>query len=231
MLLNDCTEIHMKENMRIYGMFVVGICLLLNSTFAGAQTLPTVETVLKEYATFEAEIMKKTETEMNLRWEKLIADLQALQANLTKAGDLNGALAVRDKFNALTSARSGVYLTVFSDPGNLKSFSKFKAGDTLLFRVTGRDDGREIWGTDVYTLDSLLALVAVHTGTLKHGEIGIVKVTFAPGQPKYAGSLKNGVNSKEWPSYDLSYKMESLAYISPLNFLPTLPCSYKTILK
>ena len=192
---------------------------------------PEIETALKEYAAFEADIMAKAETDLNLRWEKLVADLQALQANLTKAGDLNGALAVRDKFNALTSARSGVYLTVFPDPGNLQSFSKFKAGDTLLFKVTGRDDGREIWGTDVYTLDSVLALVAVHTGTLKHGEIGIVKVTFAPGQPKYNASLRNGVNSREWPSYDLSYKVEAIAYLSPLNFLPNLPCSYKTIVK
>lgn len=220
----------MRNNMRNYGMFIVSMCLLVKSAFVGAQTLPSdAEMALKEYAAFEAEIMTKVETDLNLRWEKLSADLQALQANLTKAGDLNGALAVRDKFNALTNARSGVYLTVFPDPGNLQSFSKFKAGDTLLFRVTGRDDGRDIWGTDVYTLDSVLATVAVHTGTLKHGEIGIVKVTFAPGQPKYNSSFRNGVNSREWPSYDLSYKVEPVAYISPLNFLSTLPCSYKTL--
>jgi hypothetical protein len=65
-----------------------------------------------------------------------------------------------------------------------------------------------VWGTKTYTTDSDLAMVAVHAGVLKPGETGVVKVTFYPGQKKYVGSVKNGVTSSNWGTFDLSFGVE-----------------------
>ena len=57
-------------------------------------------------------------------------------------------------------------------------------GATFYFRVTATTDGL-LWGTDVYTGDSALAVAAVHAGLVKPGETAIIKVTVMPPPPQY----------------------------------------------
>ena len=99
--------------------------------------------------------------------------------------------------------------TVSSDPGNLVGFTDAKAGDSMFFKLIGKTSGGSVWGTDTYTTDSALAIVAVHAGVLKNGEEGIVKVTFTPGQDTYEGTTRSGVTSSSWGSYQMSYTVEA----------------------
>ena len=73
-------------------------------------------------------------------------------------------------------------------------------GQRLVFNVTGLNSGRSIWGTDVYTVDSDLNLVAVHSGALRDGENANIVVEIVDGQNVYAGSERNGVTSRIWRS-------------------------------
>ena len=51
------------------------------------------------------------------------------------------------------------------DPGTLTNYKQPQhLGKTYVFRVTGAVDGGAIWGTGTYTLDSSLAMAAVHAG-------------------------------------------------------------------
>jgi hypothetical protein len=94
-------------------------------------------------------------------------------------------------------------------PDPYRGVSKYRdqAGKALLFEVTGTA-GTKIWGTDVYTDDTELGAAAVHAGLLAVGEKGIVKVTIVGGQEKYAGSVRNGITSGDWPKYEGSYRVE-----------------------
>lgn len=89
------------------------------------------------------------------------------------------------------------------DPGNLTAF-RGQHGTMVGFTVTGSDRG-SIWGTDVYTDDSMLAVAAVHAGVLQVGETGNVLVTILPGQQSYGGTSANGVTSSNYGSWGGSY--------------------------
>jgi WD40 repeat protein len=93
------------------------------------------------------------------------------------------------------------------DPGTLTGFSS-QPGKTFRFQITGQTTG-EIYGTDIYTDDSILAAAAVHAGILKAGQKGIVRVTILEGKAAYKGSTRNGVTSSEYGSWNGSYKVEA----------------------
>jgi hypothetical protein len=87
-------------------------------------------------------------------------------------------------------------------------------GKTIIFNVTGLSTGSSIWGTDTYTVDSDLRLVAVHSGILNGGENGNIAIEIADGQDLYTGSVRNGISSKDWNSN--TYGKSIIAY--PLSF-------------
>jgi hypothetical protein len=94
------------------------------------------------------------------------------------------------------------------DPGNLLAYRGLN-GREFHFRVTGRAPAEyAIWGTDVYTDDSYLAIAAVHAGALRVGETGLLKVTILPGQAAYPGSQRHGVRSESYPAFDGSYRID-----------------------
>jgi LCCL domain len=80
-------------------------------------------------------------------------------------------------------------------------------GATYYFRLQGTIDG-PVWGTDVYTGDSMLAPAAVHAGVVKDGEWAIVKVTVLRPPASYQGSLRKGVTSNHFGRYGSAYKVE-----------------------
>jgi hypothetical protein len=98
-----------------------------------------------------------------------------------------------------------VVTNVLPDPGYLVNYQQY-VGKSFYFRVTGNINGT-VWGTDIYTTDSPLAMVAVHAGVLKVGQSGIVKVTILPGQASYMGSVRNGVSTSHYGDYPASYKV------------------------
>lgn len=80
-------------------------------------------------------------------------------------------------------------------------------GATYYFRVQGSVEG-QMWGTDSYTGDSVLAAAAVHAGAVKAGESAIVKVTVLQPLAQYQGSVRNGVTSSDFGRYGIAYGVE-----------------------
>ncbi len=80
-------------------------------------------------------------------------------------------------------------------------------GTTFYFRVTGVSEG-SLWGTDVYTGDSSLAVAAVHAGAVKPGETAVVRVTVMPPLNHYPGSARNGVTSHDYGQYGTAYRVD-----------------------
>ncbi len=82
-------------------------------------------------------------------------------------------------------------------------------GATYYFRVTGEAAG-SLWGTDVYTGDSAIAVAAVHAGLLKVGETAVLKVTVEQPLTRYQGSVRNGVTSHEFGQYGTAYRLAGI---------------------
>ena len=80
-------------------------------------------------------------------------------------------------------------------------------GTTYYFRVAGASDG-SVWGTDVYTGDSSLALAAVHAGAVKPGETAVVRVRVMRPLNHYQGSVRNGVTSHDYGRYGTAYRVD-----------------------
>jgi len=60
-----------------------------------------------------------------------------------------------------------------------------------------------IWGTLIYTGDSMVCKAAVHAGAIPDAG-GRVTVKRAPGCDKYSGSKQNGVKSSDYHRYSFS---------------------------
>lgn len=82
-------------------------------------------------------------------------------------------------------------------------------GTTYYFRVTGSTSG-SVWGTDIYTGDSALAVAAVHAGAIKPGETAVVRVTVARPLAQYQGSIRNGVTSNDYGRFGTAYRVDRL---------------------
>jgi hypothetical protein len=82
-------------------------------------------------------------------------------------------------------------------------------GAAYYFRVTGELSG-PLWGTDVYTGDSAIAVAAVHAGIVKAGDSAIVKVTVEQPLSRYAGSVQNSVTSLDFGPYGTAYRLAAV---------------------
>ena len=160
---------------------------------------------LEKYEQEAAAIQKKADAEIQAKKEKLIKELKALQDAYCKDGKLDEAVAIRDKIRLL---RRGA-LEVRPDPGYLASY-RDQVGKSFVFEVTGKAVGT-IWGSGIYTDDSLLSVVAVHAGVLRDGQKGFVKVTILKYEGTYEGTNRNGVTSNPFGVYPgSSYRVEAV---------------------
>lgn len=82
-------------------------------------------------------------------------------------------------------------------------------GSTYYFRVTGKNEG-PLWGTDVYTGDSSLAMAAVHAGLVKSGESTVLRVTSVPPPADFKGSARHGVQSHDFGRYGSAYTLAAI---------------------
>ena len=150
-------------------------------------------------------IMEEHDRETRSIWTRALATikkltremtdtLQSHQDRYTMLAKLDEALAVRA---AIAHLKEGGR-KVLADPGSLRLYDG--VARALYFRVTGSASG-SVYGTDVYTLDSSLAIAAVHAGILQAGQTGVVKVTTIPSHPSFVGSLQNGIRSSPWGAY------------------------------
>jgi hypothetical protein len=91
------------------------------------------------------------------------------------------------------------------DPGSLTAFQN-QVGQVFAFTVTGAANGA-VWGSDVYTADSTLAVAAVHAGVLAVGKTGMVRVRIVAPPPSFTGSTANGVTTRPYGSFPGAYQI------------------------
>ncbi|HTU17368.1 MAG TPA: LCCL domain-containing protein [Gemmataceae bacterium] len=113
------------------------------------------------------------------------------------------------------SAAEPAVANAMPDPGNLSMFAG-QVGTVYTFHVDPRVNvfgggrmfggGGAVWGSDVYTLDSSLALAAVHAGVLKPGQAGTVRVKITGPRAAFAGSTRNGVTSQPYGPFNGSFE-------------------------
>lgn len=82
-------------------------------------------------------------------------------------------------------------------------------GASYYFRVTGQTDGH-LWGTDIYTGDSMIAAAAVHAGLVEASKTAVVKVTVVAPPAQFTGSVRNGVTSHDFGRYGSAYKLAAI---------------------
>lgn len=82
-------------------------------------------------------------------------------------------------------------------------------GATYYFRVAGASEG-PLWGTDVYTGDSTLAVAAVHAGLVKPGESAVVRVESVAPPPQFSGCVRNGVTSHDFGRYGSAFRLAAI---------------------
>jgi hypothetical protein len=149
------------------------------------------------------ELTERSQKKVEALFEKLVAELKPLQVAYAKEGQLDEALAIRDQIKQLKGHEGGAQ----PDPGNLIAFHS-QVGKSFVFDVTGQTDGA-IWGTDVYTSDSPLAIAAVHAGQVQPGERKAVRVTIVQPPTGFRGSTRNGVASAAYGAYPGAYRIGS----------------------
>lgn len=148
-----------------------------------------------------AEAEQKAEQRRKAILQHTLEQLEPLQKDLFRAGELGKALATFVYMQTL-KARA---LNVMPDPGNLLQFQQ--VGKSFHFHVTGSNQG-PVWGTDVYTSDSHLATAAVHAGALEAGEEGVVRVSFVNmAGMAVVGTVRNGVMTMNWGPYQIGYRV------------------------
>jgi hypothetical protein len=95
-------------------------------------------------------------------------------------------------------------VVVAQAPGNLSAYQQ-QFGKELVFTVTGivpaPGANAGVWGTDLYTLDSNVAVAAVHAGMVKPGESATVRVRIVNSPAQFVSSLRNTVNSTAYGNY------------------------------
>ena len=99
------------------------------------------------------------------------------------------------------------YLAADAPPHMLELGSS--VGTSYYFRVRGETEG-PLWGTDVYTGDSALAVAAVHAGLVKAGDSVVLKVTVMAPLPQYQGCVRNGATSHDFGRYGSAYRLSAI---------------------
>ncbi|NOQ64132.1 MAG: hypothetical protein GQ582_06430 [Methyloprofundus sp.] len=99
---------------------------------------------------------------------------------------------------------------VLADPGNLTAFRDVLGG-VYHFNVIADEENKGLWGSNVYSDDSALAKVAIHTGVLRLGESGTVRVVIVPEQESYIASHYNTINSSSFSAWNGSYAVSNVS--------------------
>jgi hypothetical protein len=154
--------------------------------------------VVRDFEKGAMAIQKKADDEIQPLRKKAIGKLKALQDKYCREARLDEALAIREKIKEIKG--------ILPDPGQLR-IQPADIGKVFHFELVGNPQGA-VWGTEVYTSDSRLAAAAVHAGVLQPGQKGIVKVRILPGQNGYKGTTANGVTSRDWGKWSLSFTVE-----------------------
>ncbi|MFN2576327.1 MAG: LCCL domain-containing protein [Pyrinomonadaceae bacterium] len=78
-------------------------------------------------------------------------------------------------------------------------------GKTHKFKCPAGRQETNVWGTDIYTVDSSICSAAVHAGRLDADSGGTVTIELRPGESSYKGTTRNGVKTSDYGKYGQSF--------------------------
>jgi hypothetical protein len=96
-------------------------------------------------------------------------------------------------------------------------------GSSWLMKCPASCTPKNVWGTDIYTDDSVLCSAAIHAGAITAADGGTVLVTWTTGQPTYIGSARNNITSSDYGHWERSFFVQKVdAAGKPTTPAPTL---------
>lgn len=164
--------------------------------------------LVEDYRIKSRDIEESSREKVRLLGLDAAKPLQSIFEKYCQEAKLDEALAARSAIQKVTLA----FITPLPDPG-VPNFEVYEIGRVLYYETVGTVVGN-VRGTDVYTVDSLLAAAAVHAGVLGPGEKGIVKVTVMPAQFEFLGSDRNGVSSIESGELPVAFRVDKVTAAS-----------------
>lgn len=90
---------------------------------------------------------------------------------------------------------------------DIETDEELKVGDTIKVKLPADGTAWSVWGTGTYSSDSSVGTAAVHAGAITLDKGGVVEIEVVAGQDSYEGSSANGVDSADWGSWELSFKV------------------------
>lgn len=129
---------------------------------------------------------------------------EVLRVSTFQFGEQSLKLADIRSLRAVNATANDEVIAATPAPGNLTMYQQ-QWGKELVFSVTGFTPAPgvnpNVWGTDIYTLDSNLAAAVVHAGLAKPGETVVVRVRIVQSPPQFVSSFRNNVNSTAYGPY------------------------------
>jgi hypothetical protein len=129
---------------------------------------------------------------------------EVLRVNTFQFGEQQMKLADIRSLRTVAGAAVEEVAVAPQAPGNLSAYQQ-QWGKELTFSVTGFTPtpgaNPNLWGTDVYTLDSNLAAAVVHAGLAKSGETVVVRIRILQSPPQFVSTFRNNVNSTAYAAY------------------------------
>jgi hypothetical protein len=127
----------------------------------------------------------------------------ALRVQTLMFGDQTLKLTDVRTLRSLSGSLAEESVAATNAPANLMAFQN-QFGKEATFNVTApvaNGQAMNVWGTDVYTLDSNLGAAAVHAGLVQSGQTGIIRVRVVASPAQFMGSVRNGVSSAPYGVY------------------------------
>jgi outer membrane protein OmpA-like peptidoglycan-associated protein len=103
-------------------------------------------------------------------------------------------------------------------PGDASALAGTTETLTCLCPETGVA-GAAVWGSGPYTADSAICTAALHAGAVTRRG-GTVTLRMGPGEPRYVGRTRNGIQSMSFGDYGASFQFEGVQAASGLQQCP-----------
>lgn len=132
--------------------------------------------------------------------------------------------AVATALLALSAPASAQNAPLNVCPDNLGNYSALQTGQALRCRCLASQQRGSVWGTGRYTLDSSICRAARHAGVIgtTGGPVAVYK---SPGCPRFVGSVRNDITSRNWGPYSQSFGFAwPAAACAPTDPVAAKPC-------
>lgn len=175
-----------------------------NATSPTRNPVPEVQKVCQAYDQAVLIRQQKSAKSIRILGRQLVAKLKVMQSQCAQESRMESAAMIRQVMSSIVITADSAILPA---PESISSRSEI--GKVFFFEITPQARGGGLYGTNIYTTDSSLHAAVIHSGVLKPGEKGLIKVTVLAGLSEYPGSTRNGITSNSWGSWQSSFKVES----------------------